>query len=219
MDRFIATLAAEPDEDLMLCLADGIAYQADMTARVEYDAAYFDKCAGYEGAPIAQAINAARIGLVARHYAGRLCDVGIGSGEFITQRGAGTYGFDVNPRAVEWLRERALLIGLRGFGAYSFWDVLEHVQTPAEYLDHVPLHGYLFTSLPIFTDLHSIRASRHYRPGEHLYYFTDEGFIGWMAAHGFGVIEANDDETRAGREAIRSYAFKRFGWPTQSSSS
>jgi hypothetical protein len=213
MDRFVASLSSEPDGDLTLCLADGIAYQTDMTARVEYDDAYFDKCAGYEGAPIADAINAARIGLVARHYAGRLCDVGIGSGEFITKRGAGTYGFDVNPRAVEWLKARALYVGLRGFAAYTFWDVLEHVETPAEYLDEVSLHGFMFLSLPVFADMRLIRASRHYRPGEHLYYFTNSGIIAFMNAHGFMLLESNDDETQAGRDSIRSYAFKR--WRTQ----
>lgn len=216
MDRFIAAHAGECDGDLTLCLREGVAYQTDMAAAVDYDAAYFDKYAAYEGTAVAAAINAARIGLVARHYAGRMCDVGIGSGEFIKQRGAGTYGFDVNPRAIEWLRQHALYVGRKGFAAYSFWDVLEHVETPAEYLDQVPLHGYVFISLPIFDNLRNVRASRHYRPGEHLYYFTHQGFVFWMGLHGFCLLEANTDETAAGRESIRSYAFKRAQWPSSS---
>ena len=215
MDSFIDGFPAEYDDDLMLTLC-GVAYQKDMTPTADYGAEYFDKCAGYEGSAIGEAINAARIALVARHYAGRVCDVGVGSGAFVAAR-PDTVGFDINPRAVEWLRDRGLLAAHPGgFAAYTFWDVIEHLETPADYLGLVPLHGYVFISLPIFDDLRGVRSSRHYRPGEHLYYFTHEGFVFWMGLHGFCLLETNTDETAAGRESIRSYAFKRAQWPSSS---
>jgi len=62
---------------------------------------------------------------------------------------------------------------------------------------------------PIFPDLTAIRASKHYRPGEHLYYFTEDGLVRWMALHGFLLRERNDFETRAGRDSILSFAFLR----------
>lgn len=214
MDRFVASFVAEPDADLMLCEQAGVAWQADMTARVDYGPDYWAKCAANDESAIADEINAARVALVARHFGGRVCDIGIGSGAFVRARPL-TVGFDVNPEAIAWLKARGLFVTPReGFGAFTFWDVLEHVETPAEYLELVPLHGWVFVSVPIFRDLRAIRESRHYRPGEHLYYWTDEGFLGWMALHGFRVHEANDAETRAGRESIRSYAFKRARWPT-----
>lgn len=206
MDTFIDGFAAEYDDDLMLTLC-GVAYQRDMTPSVSYGAEYFDKCA-HEGSSIGEAINAARIAFVARHYDGRVCDIGIGSGAFVAARQA-TLGYDINPRAEAWLKDRGLWTKPGGFYAYTLWDVIEHLTTPYEYLSLVPLHGFVFLSIPVFSDLYKIRESKHYRPGEHLYYFTHEGFVYWMGLHGFNLLESNSAETDIGRESIRSYAFKR----------
>lgn len=214
MDRFIAAMPGEADADLVLCRENGIAYQADMTPTAAYDESYFDKCKSYEGQAIADAINAGRMALV-NSFIGvnRCCDVGIGSGEFIRHR-PNTWGTDVNPAALAWLREAGLLAtNLNEFAALTFWDVLEHVPTPADYLKVIPLHGFVFTSVPIMASLDVIRQSKHYRPGEHLYYFTEAGFTQWMDAHGFACLAHETFEIDAGREAIHSYAFKRYRWP------
>lgn len=218
MDRFIAALPAEPDGDLMLCGADGIAYQRDMSKLVPYDAEYFNRCAAYEDQDIARKINEGRIAIVAKWFGAipAVCDVGIGSGEFIKKR-TNTFGHDVNPVAIEWLKRNDLWAhDLGAFGAHTFWDVIEHVPVPEDYFRHVHLHGFLFTSLPIFGDLQAIRASKHYRPGEHLYYWTEQGFVAWMLQHGFRLIERQGFEIEAGRESIQSFAFKRHRWPSSS---
>src|SRR5512146_2311884 len=166
VDRFIASFKSVEDGDLMLCNDNGVAYQKDMTNLVAYDEDYYNKCRSYEDQEIANAINAGRIALVARHYAGRVLDVGIGSGEFIRKRPR-TYGFDVNPAAIEWLKRNDLWSEHPDeFGAVTFWDVLEHVETPEVYLKRIGLHKYLFTSLPLFYGLGGIRLSKHYRPGD-----------------------------------------------------
>lgn len=215
MDRFIAQLDAEDDDDLMLCRAHGVAYQKDRSHVVAYDADYFNKCLGYEDQDIARKINDGRIALVNRYLGGgRVLDVGIGSGEFIKRRG-NTFGHDVNAVAIAWLRREGLLAErLDGFGGITFWDVLEHVETPETYLRHINLHAFLFTSLPIFPDLDSIRASRHYRPGEHLYYWTEDGFVAWLGQHGFRLMERGTFEIDAGRDSIYSFAFRRYRWPS-----
>lgn len=214
MDRFIASLPVEPDGDLMLCRGFGIAYQADRKNVCAYDEAYYNKCASYEGQQIANAINAGRVALV-NQFVGhsRVVDVGIGSGEFIRSR-PNTWGHDVNPAGIEWLKRNDLWAkSLYDFAGATFWDVLEHVETPEDYLKQVNLHGYLFTSLPIFYALGAIRASKHYRPGEHLYYWTEDGFVDWMERHGFRLMLMQDFEIKAGRESIYSFAFKRYRWP------
>lgn len=212
MDRFIQELPAETDGDLALCPSSGVAYQLDMRAdRVPYDGAYFDKCAGYQDQAIAKAINAGRVALVNK-YCGtaRVLDVGIGCGEFIRNR-PNTFGVDVNPRAIEWLRERNLFEpDLALFWAFTFWDVLEHVEDPeADYFRHMSRGAMVFVSLPIFEDLRRIRESRHYRPGEHLYYWTLPGFTDWMAMHGFQLLRRQTFEMDAGRDSIHTFAFKR----------
>lgn len=215
MDRFVASFASVADGELALCHEQGVAYQIDQSALVDYGEDYFEKCRGYEGQSIAEKINAGRVALVARHFGpGRLCDVGIGSGEFIRRRPY-TFGTDVNPTAIAWLKETGrLATDLDSFGAFSFWDVLEHVPEPEGYLKHCYLQAFVFVSLPIMASLDRIRESRHYRPGEHLYYWTEAGFVSWMGLHGFRLLESTDFESQAGRESIRSFAFRRYRWPT-----
>lgn len=211
MDRFIAKMPSEEDGDLMLCRAHGVAWQQDMSSPVEYDDAYFDKYVGYEGKGIAKAINAGRVAIVNR-YAGRdaiTVDIGIGCGEFIKSRPA-TFGRDVNPKGIEWLRARNLWAeNLRDFDAFTFWDVIEHIEDPISYFRQINVGAYLFTSLPIFGDLTRIRDSKHYRPNEHFYYWTAFGFVSWMQRYGFQLLDQQDFETRAGRDSILSFAFRR----------
>lgn len=200
------------DGDLMLCHEYGVAFQRDMTPTAHYNGAYFEMYAGYANNDKAEAIDGGRIALVARHAGPQtpVCDVGIGAGVFISKRG-NTWGVDVNPVAQAWLKERGLWAeDLSRFSAFTFFDVLEHLPEPGRYLQHVPIGGYVFASLPIFDDLNRIRESRHYKPGEHLLYFTENGFIDWMWMHGFKVLERTDFETVAGRESILSFAFQRF---------
>lgn len=91
MDRFIARYGvdAQKDADLKLCHRRGIAYQRNMKHRVPYDAAYFDKCRGYEDQDIAVKINAGRIALVNKYVGSHttVVDIGVGSGEFLRKRG------------------------------------------------------------------------------------------------------------------------------------
>lgn len=217
LDRFIAAMPAEEDGDLMLCRDHGIGYQKDREHLVCYDEAYYSKCAGYEGQEIAQKINAGRIALVQRHVGGnRVLDVGIGSGEFIKLR-PNTCGCDVNPVAIEWLKRNDLWSEhLDHFAGVTMWDVLEHLQVPELYLRQINLHSYLFVSIPIFYALGAIRLSKHYRPGEHLQYYTEDGLIAWMDQHGFRVRERADFEIQAGRESILSFAFQRYRCPSES---
>ncbi len=95
---------------------------------------------------------------------------------------------------------------LRPGGRFVF---VEHVAAPQEYFERIAPGAAVFVSLPIFATLDAIRGSKHYRPGEHLYYFTHAGFVAWMALYGFRLLEASDHETQAGRDGIMAYAFRR----------
>lgn len=210
MDSVIKNYKAVADKDLMLCRDNGVAYQADMSQLVPYDKDYMNKCASYEGMEIARRINAARVALVSCFAMGDVLDVGIGSGEFIRTRGEGTYGTDVNPAAREWLAVEGLLRDdLESFHHFTFWDVLEHIPSPQDYLSRMPFGSFVFASLPIFNSLSSIRSSRHYRPGEHLYYWTHQGFISWARGHGFVCHHSNIAETLAGRDSITSFVMQK----------
>lgn len=209
MDRFIEKFPHQDDGDLIICNYHGVAYQKDRNHIIKYDDSYWNKCAGYEDSQIALDINRGRIGFVEKHYRGDLLDIGVGCGEFIKKR-PNTYGYDVNPAAVRWLLEQGIFRDeLSEFSAFTFWDVLEHVENPIHYFIHMHAGSFLFVSLPIFTDLYRIRESKHYRPGEHLQYFTRTGFTGWMSMHGFNLIDMDTFEMVAGRDSIYSFAFRK----------
>lgn len=214
VDRFIGKFGCVADRDLMVCAEHGVAYQADFDADpVEYGQQYFDNYVKLEGQQIARKLNTARVCMVDRWIGPQatLLDVGIGSGEFIKTRGIGsTFGFDVNPNAERWLRSiNRWADDISVFENFSCWDVIEHMRDPYHVLRNVPVPGFLFTSIPIFGDITKVRESRHYKPGEHLYYFTEEGFVSWLARYGFKLVERNDEETKAGRDSILSFAFRR----------
>lgn len=206
-------MPGEIDGDLMLCSANGVAYQRDMTNLVGYDEEYYNKCRSYEGHEIARKLNEGRVAFVNKHIGiNRVCDIGIGSGDFIKHR-ENTYGFDVNPIAIEWLKRSDLWMDrFDYFSNFTFWDVIEHCPTPEDYLKHVPLNGFAFFSIPVFDDLKRVRESKHYRPNEHLYYWTATGFVGWLAEHGLMLLDRGTFESDAGRDSINSFAFKRVAW-------
>lgn len=216
MDSFIRAFPATADSDLMICAQHGVVYQRDMqTARVSYDTGYFAKVSGYEGTKIAQAVNAGRVALLSRHLpaGSSVLDIGAGTGAFVRAAAAAgfvAYGFDVLPEAVSSLRQQGRYAedGSQ-FSAVTLWDTLEHLENPATCLDPIRQGAWLFLSLPIFKDLGCIRSSKHYRPGEHLYYWTDSGLVRWLARRGFLLLECSTHEIDAGRDSIGAFAFRR----------
>lgn len=173
-----------------------------------YDAGYFARYKEMAATPMGQALTASRTALVARHYSGELLDVGIGSGQFVTARPQ-TWGYDVNPEGINWLKEQGRYGELYGgtWPALSFWDSLEHIDDPEGAIERAD--EWVFVSIPVFASGDAILTSRHFRKDEHLWYFTHEGLVRWFDGLGFDCLEWNDNETALGRDGIRSYAFHR----------
>lgn len=211
MDALIKRFDAVEDGDLMLCLERGVAYQRDMTSPIAYDAAYFDHYVSLEGTEIARRINSGRVAIVDK-YVGKgslVLDNGIGSGEFIRSR-LNTHGRDVNQTAVRWLHKNDKVGGdLSEYSAFTFWDVLEHIDAPNVLFRRMRDGSHLFTCIPVMDDLKRIRESKHYKPNEHFYYWTEQGFVDWMALYRFRLLERQNFETEAGRVSIGTFAFKK----------
>lgn len=178
-----------------------------------YDAAYFAKYEEYADTPMGAALDAVRVGLVRRHTdGGTLVDVGIGCGAFLEAlhgAGRGGYGYDINPAGVAWLEGRSLWRDpyTEPVDILTFWDVLEHVHDPSELLANC--REWVFCSLPIFEGPDHALASKHFRPDEHCWYWTREGLVTWMRAHGFRLVEHGTPECELGREDIHTFAFCR----------
>lgn len=172
-----------------------------------YEGPYFEKYLVMDAAPMGAELTAARVDMVRRHTDLPVVDIGIGGGRFVTESGG--FGFDVNADAVAWLNERDAY-----FDPYkshceviTCWDSLEHIPDPVALIDRVS--EWVFVAMPIYKDLQDCLNSKHYRPGEHIWYWTHQGLILWFHNIGFECVEVNDQETTIGREGIKSYAFKR----------
>lgn len=173
-----------------------------------YDAGYFARYQRMANTPMGRALTQVRISLVARHYAGTLLDVGIGSGQFVLERNH-TLGYDVNPAGIEWLKSHGRWADLYGdsYLALSFWDALEHIDDPEAAVARAK--KWVFVSIPIFRDADHLLRSRHFRKDEHIWYFTHAGLLRWFDEQGFDCREWNEAETSLGRDGIHSYAFER----------
>lgn len=176
---------------------------------ISYEQSYWDEYIIRDGTPMGAALTSARVALVEEYGNGtEICDVGIGGGRFVMQ--ANAKGYDINPEALRWLRAtdryRDPYDGDR-VGQLTFWDALEHIRDPAAIVARA--EHTVFVSMPIYHDMASVFKSPHYKPGEHLWYWTDEGLRLWFERQGFRYIHSDDCETRLGRRGIMSYVFQR----------
>lgn len=216
MDRLIKRFGNQKDADLRICAHRGIAYQKDMKAgAIEYGDAYFDHYRKLEGSPVAEKLNAGRCAMLARHApeGASVIDIGAGCGTFVRAARAWGFdakGFDIIPKTVQHLKDiGAFAASPEGFDVVTFWDSLEHIEHPESVLKHVKKGGTVLVAIPVFADVTKVRESKHYKPGEHYYYFTPQGFTDWMALYGFRLVETSEHETAAGRESIGAFAFVR----------
>lgn len=181
---------------------------------MHYDSGYFAHYQKLDAAPMGAALTKARVELVSKFApSGLIVDIGIGGGRFVEDGRA--MGFDVCPDAVRWLKDSGRWVdvydkwygGEQHLTAITCWDSLEHIPEPEKLLARV--REWLFVSMPIYKDMQDVLTSKHYKPGEHLHYWTLAGFIAWCERQGFEVQEVNHAEEELGREGITSFAFRR----------
>ncbi|RUF99307.1 methyltransferase domain-containing protein [Pseudomonas aeruginosa] len=173
---------------------------------MDYSGPYFEKYQALDATPMGAALTAARVDMVQRHFDGEVLDVGIGGGRFVIESGG--KGFDVNEEAVQWLKSRnAYADPYKGVAAITCWDSLEHVPDPEALVRSVG--EWVFVSMPVYKDQADCLKSKHFKPGEHLHYWSVRGLIGWFAKMNFGCVEINERESDLGREGITSFAFRR----------
>ncbi|HHX0910209.1 TPA: class I SAM-dependent methyltransferase [Pseudomonas aeruginosa] len=174
---------------------------------IDYRGSYFAKYQQMDSTPMGAALTRARVELVRRHFAGKVVDIGIGGGRFVIDSGA--MGFDVNPDAVAWLKaHESYYDPYKGVAAITCWDSLEHIPDPEALIRSVG--EWVFVSMPVYKDQTDCLKSKHFKPGEHLHYWSVRGLIGWFAKMNFGCVEINERESDLGREGITSFAFRRF---------
>lgn len=182
---------------------------------ISYAGPYWDNYRALDATPMGEALTAARVALVQRHAVGldpaRIVDVGIGGGRFVEEMGC--MGCDINLEAVAWLGSRYSYLDpfRHEVDALTFWDSLEHIPDPAAIVARA--QRWVFVSMPIYPSMAGVLDSPHYKPGEHLWYWTQRGLVDWFARLGFVLRESNAAETALGRRGIISFAFEREDRP------
>ena len=196
---------------------DGIGF-LDIEEPTVYDDSYFEKYVGYENTERGIGITKFRADLVNRYlhdyFTTPFClDVGIGSGHFLKYLYNSTdiigEGIDINPKAIKWLADKGFQSTQLHYEALTFWDSLEHITQPWLLWEKY-LPNYIFTSIPIFENKEHIFQSKHFRPDEHRWYFTRDGFIRFMAKYNYELKESLMNETIIwNRLDIQTFIFQR----------
>ena len=219
MDRIIGTYKGQKSDNLIICEQYGVAYQRNMAKKIKYQKKYFDSYVEYRGTEVSKKLNGFRVTKVISHLPpnATVLDVGIGAGEFVDICPLETAGFDINPFGIKWLEDKKKFYDVNkkknfdDIKAFCFWDVLEHIEKPDVLFSKMAKDSMVFVSIPIVNNFDNIENWKHYKPGEHLYYFTLKGFITWMDDWGFSMIDSSSGEMTAGREDIYTFVFKKDG--------
>jgi hypothetical protein len=176
---------------------------------IDYAGDYWAEYEKRDATEMGKALTRERWRMVQRHTNRLPVDIGIGAGAFVLESGG--MGYDVNQTAIDWLKAIGRYCNpYQSFpGCMTFWDALEHIPDPGAILSRVLRGGFVFVSLPVFDGFDGILKSRHYKPGEHIWYWTHDGFLAYMEKQGFACHEWNNTETKLGRDGILSYAFQK----------
>ena len=187
-------------------------WECPLRAEAVYGFGYWEEYRRRDATPMGLALTAARLALLLKHCHGSVVDIGIGGGAFlVAARGHGRegYGADVNSHALAWLHRRGEQWDGREVEAMTFWDSIEHME--AEEIEiYLSKTQWAFVSTPIYPDVTAVLASKHFKPGEHLHYWSADGMVLFMQGLGFGLVEANQMETDLGREGIASFVFRKM---------
>lgn len=179
------------DIELYRCHSCGYAWQYNIKP-FNYDYKYVD---GYKKTPALE-MSYVRLTVLHKHVKqGRILDVGYGDGEFIRQaisRGYEAYGYDVNN--VVNVPKVTNITG--NWDAVTFFDSLEHIYDIQGFIEKI-YSRYIIITIPNFC--HSIldgeiSSWKHYKPNEHLHYFSKKALILFMQNNGYNVIDAHEYE-------------------------
>lgn len=176
---------------------------------ISYESDYWNKYLVMDDTEMGDALTKARCDLVNFYNKGLVVDIGIGGGKFVSAMGESGFGYDVNTQAIDWLVESGRFVDpyANRVNSICCWDSLEHIPNPEALIEQVD--NFVFVSIPIFNDPNTVTQSKHYRPGEHIWYWSDFGLIKWFENLGFINVEKNNIETVIGREDISTYVFRR----------
>jgi hypothetical protein len=101
-------------------------------------------------------------------------------------------------------------ISLMVYDVVTFWDVLEHIKDFRDIEPILRLANNVACSLPMLPKEKDILKWKHFKPGEHLHYFSKPMLVTLMAKYGFKWQQCESIECPP-RQDILSFYFTKFG--------
>lgn len=196
------------DGEYVRCLQCGVVRTKYDYEASQYGADYAINYLNYANSAQNKSLNLFRLGLIARWLKpdATVLDVGCCVGEFIrfAENHYECEGFEPNPVAAREAVKRthstitSELNGHKLYNCVTMFDVLEHIQEPAELLKHLwnilRPEGIIAITTPNVDSVSvkgddAIKNWKHYKPKEHLFLYTDDSLeillnnIGFTIAH------------------------------------
>lgn len=132
----------------------------------------------------------------------KVLDYGSGVGWFRAWRPAGvtvwSYDIGLYPQTG---------IDLISYDVICFWDVLEHIRDFKDIEAVLRLADHVACTVPIIPD-EGLSDWKHFKPGEHLHYFTKESLVALFDKFGFTPLVEDDAECPP-RKDVTSFLFAR----------
>lgn len=200
--------------NLAICGFCGYAKQIKIEPH-NYGIKYVEK--NYRWSPVTE-VSFLRLGYIASILKddSKVLDIGYGDGEFIRalrKCGVDAIGYDVHSDSLGV----PTVSDLSGkYDVVTLYDALEHVENLETILKINT--EYFIVTVPNFLLNQSddqIRNWKHYKPNEHLHYFTEASILALFRRHDFDCLLVHNVEdlirTKNGQNAnTMTYIFKRF---------
>lgn len=174
-----------PLSGLLHCHSCGHLWQY-RPAPIEYGKKYLET---YKGRPTLELSWVRLAFLYIYKKDGRILDIGYGDGEFIRQgsrAGFTVLGYDAHMDEIGVPVVKSLEPGV--FDIVTMFDSFEHMPDLNEPFKVAPsLFVVTVPWLPEGVMDENIRTWRHYKPNEHLHYFTEKSLRAVFSRHGYGM--------------------------------
>jgi len=100
-------------------------------------------------------------------------------------------------------------IDLMMYNVVCFWDVLEHIPDFSKIEPILSLARNVAISIPMKVELNNFATWKHWKPGEHLHYFTEETLNALFERYGFRQVKIGQPECPP-REGIVSVIYEKI---------
>jgi hypothetical protein len=133
----------------------------------------------------------------------RVLDYGSGIGFFRDWRPEGvevdTFDIADYPQTGKWHEK---------YDIVCFFDVLEHLPNFSVVFDYLQTAKYVVLSIPILPEGVELTTWKHYKPGEHLHYFSEETLKTFLKTYDFQLVKKGQPECPP-RQDVWDFLFKK----------